>query len=50
MGFFNQTALFAAVKKRNIDLVKFLLSNDKIDVNAMIILILVLYLIQNYIF
>lgn len=30
---FYKTALFAAVKNENIDIVKFLLTNDQIDVN-----------------
>lgn len=32
--FFNKTALFMAIELENIEIVKLLLSNSKIDVNA----------------
>ena len=48
---FYVTALFAAVEKGNVEIVKLLLSNDKIDVNAInILIILLFYKVSNSIF
>ena len=47
---FRKTTLYLAVEKENIEIVKLLLMNDKIDVN--ILNILIIYNLQNlnYIF
>ena len=43
-----ETALYLAIEKENIEIVKLLLTNDKIDVNILNILFLFYYKIQNY--
>ena len=43
------TALYLAVEKENIEIVKLLLTNDKLDINLLNIC-LIFYKIQNHIF
>ena len=48
---FNKTPLIIAIEKENIKIVKLLLSNDKIDINAPYILfVFFINIIQNNIF
>ena len=44
-----QTALYLAVKKENIEIIKLLLTNDKLDINLGYILNIFIYKIQNHI-
>lgn len=47
---FNVTALYEAVIKENVEIVKLLLSNDKINVNAISILNTFFHKVSNFIF
>ena len=47
---FYKTALFLAVEKESIEIVKLLLTNDKLDINIINILNIFFYNIQNHIF
>lgn len=48
MGFFNSTVLYKAIQKDDIDTVKLLLENPKIDVNIKAILNHVFIFLSNY--
>ena len=43
------TALYLAVEKENIEIIKLLLTNDKLDINLGYILNIFIYKIQNHI-
>ena len=47
---FYKTALYLAVEKGNIEIIKLLLSNDKLDINILNILIISFNKIQIHIF
>ena len=48
--YFYRTALFEAIEKENIVIVKLLLANDKIDVNILNIIFFIFNKIEYYIF
>ena len=45
-----KTPLFGAIEKNNIEIVKLLLTNDKLDINLGYILIQIFNKIQNFMF
>ena len=47
---FYKTVLYTAVEKENIEIIKLLLANDKINVNTLNILIFIFNEIKNHIF
>ena len=48
--YFYKTALYLAIEKKNIEIIKILLLNDNINVNIPYIPTFILYKIQNHIF
>ena len=47
---FYKTAFYLAVEKENLEIIKLLLTNDKIDINIINIFLISFNIIQNHIF